>query len=438
VARRAHWHDWCNASALGGVEAIATPGVDRFRQAPRRRRASSYRDRHVASVFKKGNDMTVDDPNQQPLRLGIIGTGLAVEQLHWPALKRMPDRFRVVAFSDLERPAAERFASYSGAAMADYAADFHDLLRRDDVDAVLVSLPIPLNEPVTRAVLEAGKDVICEKPAGANDAQARAFVELAAAHPARTVLIAENWFYRDDLRLARSLLDEGRIGRVHFVAWRYVSQLVPRAGEFSSTPWRHHAEYEGGPHLDGGVHHVAQLRLLLGDADRVAGEVQDANAVFGGPSDLSLTLRFVGGTVGGYAASYPELAVPSEPNELRLYGSDAVMTVGQNDVRIHGSDGTVEAYRVEGADSGYYNEFLNFFEAVVDGAPVVGTVAQSYRNMEIILQGLHSAREGRAIAIDPWPDPLSASAVPLWRAAGATDLFGGLPTTVTTEILRPG
>ena len=378
--------------------------------------------------------MTNEDRRRSPLRLGIIGTGLAVEKLHWPALRRLPDRFRVVAFCNRTRPKAERFAEYSGASMDDFMADYRDLLRREDVDAVLVSLPIPLNYAVTRAALEAGKHVICEKPAGATEAEGRAFVELAAAHPARTVLIAENWFYRDDLRLARSLLDDGRIGLLHLAAWRTVSQLVPRPGEFSSTPWRHRAEYDGGPHLDGGVHHIAQLRLLCGDADRVSGEIQDANAIFGGPSDLALNLRFVGGAVGAYAASYPELAVPPEPNELRLYGTEAVMAVERDGVRIHRPDGTVEAYRVEGSDGGYFNEFLNFSEAVVDGAPVVGTVAQSFRNMQLVLGGIASAQQGQAMAIDPWPDHLSAAAVPLWRPAGATDLFEGLPSSVTREI----
>ncbi len=382
--------------------------------------------------------MTDTGRRGQPIRLGIIGTGLAVEKLHWPALKRMRDRFQVAAFCDLERRNAEHFAHYSGAAMAEYTADYHELLRREDVEAVLISLPIPLNEPVTRAVLEAGKDVICEKPSGANEAEGKAFVELAAAHPERTVLIAENWFYRDDLRLARSLLDEGRIGRVHMVAWRCITPLIPRAGDFSGTPWRHRAEYEGGPHLDGGVHHIAQLRLLCGDVDRLSGEIQDANAVFDGPSDLALSLRFVSGAAGAYAASYPEMAGAPEPNELRLYGTDAVMTIGRGDVRIHLSDGTVETYDVKGADGGYYNEFLNFSEAVTGEAPVVGTVAQSYRNMEIVLRGIVSAKEGRAVEIDPWPEPLSATAVPLWRPAGATDLFAGLPISVKREIERAG
>jgi predicted dehydrogenase len=377
--------------------------------------------------------MTYRGRRGRPIRLGITGTGLAVEKLHWPALKRMTDRFKVVAFCDVERAHAEHFAAYSGAAMDGYTADFRDLLRRDDVDAVLVSLPIPLNLPVTRAALEAGKHVICEKPAGANEAEGRAFVELVAAHPGLTVLIAENWFYRDDLRLARSLLDEGCIGRVHLVAWRYVSQLVPRAGDFSSTPWRHHAEYEGGPHLDGGVHHIAQLRLLCGDADRVSGEIQDANAIFGGPSDLALTLRFAGGATGSYAASYPELAVPPESNEMRLYGTAGVMAIGRNEITIHHPDRTVEVYRIEGSDGGYYNEFLDFSEAVIEGTPVAGTVGQSYRNMELVLRGIESAQLGRPLAIDTWPTPLSASAVPLWRPPGATGLFDGLPTTIKRE-----
>lgn len=371
------------------------------------------------------------DEAGRPIRLGIIGTGLAVEQLHWPALQRMPARFPITAFCDIDRAHAEHFAEYSGASMSDYTADAGKLLRRDDVDAALISLPIQLNFPMTRRALEAGKHVLCEKPAGANDAEGRAFVELAEAHPDRVVFIAENWFYRDDLRLARSLLDEGVIGRLHLVAWRNVSQLIPRPGQFSSTPWRHHAEYEGGPHLDGGVHHMAQLRLLCGDADRIAGEIQDANSIFAGPSDLTLTLRFVSGAAGDYAASYPEMAMPPEPNEMRLYGTEGVMVLGGDGIRLYRPDGTGDHYTIDMPDGGYYNEFLDFAEAVTTGSSFVGTVAQSYRNMEFVLLGLDSARQGETLAIDAWPTPLSASAVPLWRPAGAQGLFDGLPAKVT-------
>ena len=190
--------------------------------------------------------MTDGNRDMRQLRLGIIGTGLAVEKLHWPALKRMPERFKTVAFTNRTRQKAEHFSQYSGVSMDGFTEDYEQLLKRDDVEVVLISLPIPLNLPVTRAALEAGKHVICEKPAGSNDAEGREYVELVAKYPQQTVLVAENWFYRDDLRFARSLLDDGAIGRMHLVAWRTVSQLIPREGQFSITPWRHHPGYEGG------------------------------------------------------------------------------------------------------------------------------------------------------------------------------------------------
>ncbi|CAN5828392.1 hypothetical protein BH20CHL2_BH20CHL2_09970 [soil metagenome] len=102
-----------------------------------------------------------------PIRLGIICTGLAVEKLHWPALKRMTDQFHVTAFCDIDHTAAEHFAGYSGTSMEMFTEEYQVLLRRDNVDAVLISLPIPLNYSVTKDALDVGKHVICEKPTGA-------------------------------------------------------------------------------------------------------------------------------------------------------------------------------------------------------------------------------------------------------------------------------
>jgi predicted dehydrogenase len=381
--------------------------------------------------------LTTPDSGNRQIRLGIIGTGLAVEKLHWPALKQMPDRYRVTAFSNHTRPKAEHFASYSGTSMDLFVPEWQDLLERDDVDAVLISLPIPMNLPVTRAALEAGKDVICEKPAGKDADEGRAFVELGRQFPDRTVLIAENAFYRDDLRVARALLDAGTIGRVHLMSWRQVNQLIPREGQFSSTPWRWDPGYEGGPHLDAGVHHTAQIRLLCGDATRLSAETQDANTTHGGPSDLIVNLRFVSGTIGSYAATNPEIPVPTDGSDMTLYGTDGVMTTGYRGTKIHRPDGTVESYKVEGSDGGYYNEFVDFHEAATGGPSLLANIDQSWRNMEIILLALESARDGRVIELPSDPGGLSANAVPLWRPAGdLDDLLDGLPGTLTRKTER--
>jgi len=377
--------------------------------------------------------MTETTRAEGPIRLGIIGTGLAVEKLHWPALKRIPDRYTVTAFSNHTRPKAEHFAAYSNTSMDRFVERWEDLLQRDDVDAVLISLPIELNYPVSRAAAEAGKHVICEKPPGADLDEGRTYVELVEAHPDLTILVAENAFYRDNVRFARSLLDDDVIGRVHLVSWRQVSQLIPREGQFSSTPWRHKPAYRGGAHLDGGVHHTAQIRMLCGDAERLSGEIQDANETHGGPSDLTLNLRFVSGAVGNYTAGYPDIPVPSEDNGMRLYGTGGVMVINGATITVHTADGVVDTYRVEQPDGGYLNEFLNFHEAVVGEAPLVGTAAQSFRNMEMVLAGLSSAEAGTMMTLDPWPAPLSATAVPLWRPAGSDDLLDARWAKVSKE-----
>ncbi|MBA2468269.1 MAG: Gfo/Idh/MocA family oxidoreductase [Chloroflexia bacterium] len=366
------------------------------------------------------------------IRLGVIGTGLAVERLHWPALKRLREEYSIVGFANHSRPKAEHFANYAGVSMDEYAADYHDLLGRSDLDAVLISLPIPMNYPVTKAALETGKHVICEKPAGVDDAEGRRFIELVKAYPDLTVLITENSFYQDTARLARSLIDRGELGRLHLASWRTVSQLVPKAGEFSSTPWRHDPGYEGGPHLDAGVHHTAIIRLLCGDVSHVSGVSQDANTTHGGPSDLSLNLKFVSGAVGNYTAGYPELAVPKEPNDLRLYGTEGVLSFGYRQVTLSRPDEADALYRTGQVDGGHFNAFVNFFEAIRLGEPVVGTVAQTFRNMQIVLDGLESARLGEVRAIDPYPSHLLKTAVPLWSPNRQDSLFDD-PEYVTVE-----
>ncbi len=378
--------------------------------------------------------MTDTDGTPRAIRLGVIGTGLAVEQLHWPALVRLPERYQIAAFANHTRPKAEHFAQYTGASMDDYYADYHDLLARDDVDAVLISLPINLLYAAARDALAAGKDVICEKPCGSDEAEGRAFLALTSEYPDRTVLIAENYFYRDDLRLAQSLIQAGAIGRLHMMAWRLASQNVPVPGKFSSTPWRHHPQYRGGAHLDGGVHQVAQIRMLCGEVARVHGVAQRANATIDAPSDLALNLTFASGAVGSFAACYPDIPLPAEPGDMRLYGTGGVLILdgeaGNRRVALHRADGTTEEHRFTGIDNGYYGEFLNFHDAVVHGEPLIGTVAQSVANLLVIVRGLDAAESGQAAALDDGPD---TTGVPLWKRRGADGLFDGMPGTYTVR-----
>lgn len=171
-------------------------------------------------------------PAIRAVRLGIIGTGLAVKKLHWPALVRMADRFAVVAFANRTRSTAQEFAALASLSMDGYVSDYQALLGRKDIEAVLVCVPIPQLLAITRDCLAAGKHVICEKPPGADLDEARQFLALPDQYPRQKIMVTENFFYRDDLRLARSLVDQGGVGRPQLLLERWVWQLVPTPGEF--------------------------------------------------------------------------------------------------------------------------------------------------------------------------------------------------------------
>lgn len=367
-------------------------------------------------------------PGIPPIRLGLIGTGLAVEKLHWPALRTLTDRYAVTAFTDRSAEQCARFAGYSGLDPARATIDRAALLARDDVDAVLISVPIPHLYEVARDALAAGKDVFCEKPAGGDAEQAAAFLALAAGHPDRTFMVGENYFYRDDLRYARTLLDSGAIGRLHLMAWRHAAWSVPRPGGFTGTPWRHRPQYRGGVHLDFGVHHIAQIRLLCGDIARVHGVVQAANSTIDAPSDLALNLVFTGGAIGNYTASFPEIPVPPEPNDMRLYGTEGVLVLAGSEserrVTRSSADATAHTTVFRDIDNGYRAELADFADAVQFGTRPVGSVAQSVANAMVVQRAFDSAERATALALDAVP---GAGPVPLWRPRGSAGLFDGLP-----------
>ena len=381
-----------------------------------------------------------------PIRLGAIGTGLAMERLHWPALRQLTDRFAVTAFAEKDRAAAERFAAYSGVPMSAHHDDYRALLDRRDIDAVCILLPIPLLYDAARAALAAGKHVLCEKTPGTDLEQGRAFMKLENEFPRQKLLIAENFFYRDDIRLARQLLDSGAIGRPSVITWRSSGQFVPREGSFSGTAWRIRPGYRGGPHLDGGVHMISHIRMLCGDVRKVHALIRQDNTQMGGPSHMILNLSFVSGAIGSYTALHPEFPVPRDQGRgLWLYGTEGAMTFkgdpgeSTRTVTVHRPTGdggvlSAEEHRIENTDGGYYNEWRNFHDAIVHDSPIVATVPQSFHNMLVVLRGLDSAAGAGEIDLTPdAPTPLSAHAIPLWFPHGATDLFGTLPIRVSSS-----
>jgi predicted dehydrogenase len=114
------------------------------------------------------------------IRVGIIGAnpdrGWAA-QAHIPALKSLSNDFEITALSTSRRESADAASKLFGVPAA---FDNHqDLVNRDDVDVVAITVKVPYHLELATAALEAGKAVYCEWPLGNGLIEAETLAALA-------------------------------------------------------------------------------------------------------------------------------------------------------------------------------------------------------------------------------------------------------------------
>src|SRR5688500_13188889 len=108
--------------------------------------------------------------------VAIIGCGGIALQNHLPGLALCPD-VKVVALCDANPEILERARQASPAAAC--SSDYRELLKRDDVHAVIIATPNFLHEPIVLKAVGAGKHVFCEKPLAMNFDEARRMYQAA-------------------------------------------------------------------------------------------------------------------------------------------------------------------------------------------------------------------------------------------------------------------
>lgn len=145
------------------------------------------------------------------LRLGIVGAGYWGQTLLRVFRGIDGAQVRVVCECDAGRRAA-------AAGEAETVANLADLLRRSDIDAVLVATPPSSHYALAREVLAAGKHCWVEKPLAMRAADARDLVDTARARHL-TLFVDETFLYDPLLQQAKAWIDAGRLGRLYHLSF---------------------------------------------------------------------------------------------------------------------------------------------------------------------------------------------------------------------------
>ncbi len=323
------------------------------------------------------------------LGVGIVGCGV----ISATYMQNMPlfTGIKLVACADMRADVAKaQAATYKIPALP-----IDTLLKRDDVDIIVNLTPPNAHFEVSLAALSAGKHVFSEKPLCAMVAHGRTLVAEAKARNL-SIGCAPDTFLGAGGRLARAVIDEGRIGRILSGSCVLMSHGMEH--------WHPDPEFfykpGGGPILDIGPYYLAALVNLLGPVAKV-----QARASTGFAERLVSSQGPRNGHRIKVETPTTVMALLGFANgvEIMFTMSWDVWKHGHPPIELYGSEGSM---RVPDP---------NFF----GGAVEISQCAGDWQALELIRQSLRQAKLAlpvlglRSCPIEPIT---AASALPRWRA----------------------
>lgn len=245
-------------------------------------------------------------------RVVLLGYGLAGRVFHAPLITAAPDMEIVaVVTSDPTRQAQAR-ADLPGVEILATADEAWQ--RADDFDLAVIATANSAHVPQATAALQAGLDVVVDKPLAGSSDDAQALIDLAASQ-GRQLHVFQNRRWDSEILTARRVIDEGTIGTPHrlesrFERWR----PQPKGG------WREEGPPADLPGLlyDLGSHLVDQALHLLGPVHRVYASVRGVRPGVMADDDTQVVLEHVSGAVSILSVSS---AAAFHSPRLRLLGT---------------------------------------------------------------------------------------------------------------------
>ncbi|KAF3930742.1 hypothetical protein ABW19_dt0210189 [Dactylella cylindrospora] len=334
-----------------------------------------------------------------PIGVAILGSGIFVKKEHKPACLQDAELLSLKAIYSRSKASVEATIAGDTAPVDIYSDDsgegkgIDDLLKRDDIDFVIVALPILLQPAFIKKALLAGKHVLSEKPVAKDLADANELIKWKKENaPGPIWSVAENFRYMPTFEYAKQQLEGfGRILTFHVEALQYVAP----GGDYIETAWRKIPQYQGGFCLDGGVHFTAGLRKLVG-ADQISQLASFTNLAHPHllPIDtITSTIKLKSGACGTFALSFGSTS--HKQFEWLIVCEGGSVKVGEGGKVTVKKVGEEEVVKEFGWNSGVKGEVKAFAEAV---ARSKGNEIQSPElavgDLEMIEKMLKSGEEG--------------------------------------------
>jgi predicted dehydrogenase len=350
------------------------------------------------------------------LGVGIIGCGM-ISRFHARALTEIPGT-RLVAVLDQIPAAAQKFqkdVQDEWKIRCDIAPDLDTLLKRKDVDMVIITTPSGNHMEPAVAAAQAGKHVVAEKPLEVTVERCDRIIEACEKNKVKLCTIFPSRF-GDANRELKAAVVAGRFGRLTL-------------GETTCKWWREQSYYDQGGWrgtwaLDGGgalmnqaIHNVDLLLWMMGDVTHVMGftstlaheriEVEDTAVA---------CLRFKNGALGVIQATTS--VWPGFPKTIAVHGDQGSVVIEQDDLlrwefkaarpddaamrqrfaqKVGASGGSSNPAAI--SHVGHARQLADFVDSILSNRAPLVDGPEGRKAVEVILSVYAATRSGRQVEL---------------------------------------
>ncbi|WP_375180950.1 Gfo/Idh/MocA family oxidoreductase [Chryseobacterium sp.] len=348
----------------------------------------------------------------QLVNVGLCAFGMSGKVFHAPFLKEHPGFFISAIVERSKEESKEKYPE------AEIYRSVEEMLENADIELVVVNTPVQTHFDYAKKALEAGKNVVVEKPFTVNVAEAEELAKLAEEKKLFVSVYQNRRFDRDYLQVQK-IINEGKLGNIKEAEIRFDRfRTEPSGKAHKENP---EAVGSGSLH-DLGSHLVDQAVQYFGFPEKLFADVfsmkgkEFANDYFEiilfYPNDLRVRLKSSVFTkeahfayaVHGEKGSFLQERTDHQENELVAgaipeYGEEWTKPLTETDGILNYLNENKETERIltSSEPGNYMNYYQQIYEFIVFGYALPSPAEEIIKNMKIIDAAVESSRQEKVI-----------------------------------------
>lgn len=348
----------------------------------------------------------------QLVKVGLCAFGMSGKVFHAPFLKEHPGFFISAIVERNKEESKEKYPE------AEIYRSVEEMLENADIELVVVNTPVQIHFEYAKMALEAGKNVVVEKPFTVNVAEAEELAKLVEEKKLFVSVYQNRRFDRDYLQVQK-IINEGKLGNIKEVEIRFDRfRTEPSGKAHKENP---EAIGSGSLH-DLGSHLVDQAVQYFGFPEKLFADVfsmkgkEFANDYFEiilfYPNDLRVRLKSSVFTkeahfayaVHGEKGSFLQERTDNQENELVAgavpeYGEEWTKPLTETDGILNYLNENKETERIltSSEPGNYMNYYQQIYEFIVFGYALPSPAEEIIKNMKIIDAAEESAKQEKVI-----------------------------------------